>query len=290
MNSKIALGTAQFGLDYGINNKRGKIPYTEVEEIVEIAYDNGIEMLDTAFSYGDSEHVIGSILEKHNLKFNIVSKLPSESLPNNSLFYFKESIERLRQKELYGYLLHDLKTFKKYPEIWEMFKDLKNLKRVKKIGFSLYYPSEIDYLFDNKIDFDIIQLPYSIFDQRFDPYFSELKKRDMEIHVRSVFLQGLIFKDPAELGSYFSDLEEKIIIVKKMVGRNNIYMSSICLNFVLLNKYIDKIVLGIDNLENLKENLNAIIDIDYVETLYKELKNLQIKNEDILLPFKWNKI
>ena len=93
MNNKIALGTAQFGLDYGINNKRGKIPFSEVEQIIKLAYDNGIEILDTAFSYGDSEDVIGSILEKNNFKFNIVTKLPSDAKPENVLFYFKESLE-----------------------------------------------------------------------------------------------------------------------------------------------------------------------------------------------------
>lgn len=288
--NKIVLGTAQFGLDYGINNKRGKIPYSEIVEIIEFAYKNGIDTLDTAYGYGESEEILGKIISNNSLKFNIISKLPNIENEKDVEGIFYETLERLKQKKIYGYLFHSFETFKSHPYIYDIFQKLKHSKKIEKIGFSLYYPSEINSLYDNKIDFDIIQLPYSIFDQRFEPYFSELKNRGIEIHVRSVFLQGLIFKEPEELDIYLSEVGDKILILKKMVERYKISTLSICLNFVLLNKYIDKVVLGIDSINNLKENLSSINDTNCVESLYKELKSLEIKNENILLPFKWNKI
>ena len=287
MNSKIALGTAQFGLDYGINNKRGKIPFSEVEQIIKLCYDNGIGMLDTAFSYGDSEDVIGAILVKNNYNFNIISKLPSKALPNNVLFHFKKSLERLKQNELYGYLLHNFKTFKKYPEIWKILQDLKNSKNVKKIGFSLYYPSELDYLFKNNIDFDIIQIPYSIFDQRFENYFFELKKRNIEIHVRSVFLQGLFFKKQRELSENFIKIREKIKIINQMSKNMITSIASVCLEFALMNKKIDKVVIGVDNIKNLQDNLREIKVNRIKDKYYNLLKNMRVNDENITLPFKW---
>ena len=288
MKIKIALGTAQFGLDYGINNKRGKITFSEVEKILKLAYENRINMLDTAFAYGNSENVIGSILERQNLKFNIISKLPADILPQEVLSYFNQSLKRLKQKKLYGYLLHDFNTFKKNRKIWNILKDLKKTQKIKKIGFSLYYPSEIDFLFENEIDFDIVQIPYSIFDQRFEPYFSKLKKRKIEIHVRSVFLQGLYFKNPKELSSHFNSIKEKINIIKTISISMNISIASICINFALINKNIDKLVIGVDNSQNLIANIKSLQDFDQVTSFYKDLIRLAINDENIILPFKWN--
>ena len=286
MNSKIALGTAQFGLDYGINNKRGKIPFSEVEEIIKLAYNNKIDMLDTAFSYGDSENVIGLILEENNLDFNITTKLPTKSLTEEVLSHFNQSLERLKKK-LYGYLFHDFKTFRKYPQIWKKFKDLKNSKQVKKIGFSLYYPSEIAYLFDNKIDFDIVQIPYSIFDQRFRNYLPLLKERDIEVYIRSVFLQGLFFKKPEELNGNFTAIKGKIKTIIQISKKMNISIASISLKFALMNKYIDKIVVGVDSIENLKENLQIIRGKRIDNKYYYLLKDIKVDDENIILPFKW---
>lgn len=286
MNSKIALGTAQFGLDYGINNKRGKIPFSEVEEIIKLAYNNKIDMLDTAFSYGDSENVIGLILEENNLDFNITTKLPTKSLTEEVLSHFNQSLERLKKK-LYGYLFHDFKTFRKYPKIWKKFKDLKNSKQVKKIGFSLYYPSEIAYLFDNKIDFDIVQIPYSIFDQRFRNYLPLLKERDIEVYIRSVFLQGLFFKKPEELNGNFTAIKGKIKTIIQISKKMNISIASISLKFALMNKYIDKIVVGVDSIENLKENLQIIRGKRIDNKYYYLLKDIKVDDENIILPFKW---
>ena len=288
MKIKIALGTTQFGLDYGINNKRGKITFSEVEKILKLAYENRINMLDTAFAYGNSENVIGSILERQNLKFNIISKLPADILPQEVLSYFNQSLKRLKQKKLYGYLLHDFNTFKKNRKIWNILKDLKKTQKIKKIGFSLYYPSEIDFLFENEIDFDIVQIPYSIFDQRFEPYFSKLKKRKIEIHVRSVFLQGLYFKNPKELSSHFNRIKEKINIIKTISISMNISIASICINFALINKNIDKLVIGVDNSQNLIANIKSLQDFDQVTSFYKDLIRLAINDENIILPFKWN--
>ncbi len=278
--SKIILGTAQFGMNYGINNVRGKIPYNEVVEILNFAYKNGIDTIDTAYSYGESEEILGKAISNSSLKFNIISKLPDLENEENVENIFNETLKRLRQKKLYGYLFHNFETFRKYPYIYNIFQELKCSNKVEKIGFSLYYPSEIDYLLDNKIDFDIVQIPYSIFDQRFERYFPLLKERDIEIHVRSVFLQGLIFKELGEPDNYFSEMEDKISILKKMVERYKISISSICLNFVLLNKYIYKVVLGSFNKK--KKKPIGIFTENTILTFNKLVDEIQMVIDDHL--------
>ena len=108
MNLKLALGTAQFGLDYGIANKKGKVAKEEVFKILEYAHSVGIDTLDTAYSYGESEDVIGKFISNSGKSFNVISKMPdlnSDTVsPVNG--YFSQTLARLRQKKIYGYLIH----------------------------------------------------------------------------------------------------------------------------------------------------------------------------------------
>lgn len=286
MLDRIALGTAQFGLDYGINNKRGKIQKEEAFQILDYAYENGITTLDTAYAYGDSEIVIGDFLRETNYKFKIISKINNYENPE---FIVQESLKRLNQITLYGFLVHNFSSFKNNPHIYKTLKTFKDNAKILKIGFSLYYPHEIDYLFENNIEFDIAQIPYSIFDQRFEEYFAILKTRDVDIYVRSVFLQGLYFMNPKKLDKYFIVARNKINKLHELSKKIGVSIASICLNFVLLNKYIDKVVIGVDNLSNFTENISIIKEKYIVRQYYEILKEMITEYEDIILPFKWPK-
>ncbi len=284
--NRIALGTAQFGMDYGINNSRGKIPYKEVVQILKYAKDNGVDTLDTAYNYEDSENIIGNALSENNFNYKIISKLPKESISIGVNTCFYESLNRLKQKKLYGYLIHDFQSFKEQKDIWKTLEILKEQNKIDKIGFSLYYPSELEFLLKEKINFDIIQVPYSIFDQRFEQCFSQLKDMKVEIYVRSIFLQGLLLMKPEELPPYFDSIKGKMITLNKIAESLNTSLSSLCLKFVLSNKFINKIVIGVDNIENLKENLKAIKG-EIKSDSYNLLKNMNIDDEDIIIPYKW---
>jgi len=284
--NRIAIGTAQFGMNYGINNARGKIPYEEVVQILRYAKESGIDTLDTAYNYGDSEKVLGETINRNGFNFKVISKLPKDISLEDVNSSFCESLNRLKQSKIYGYLIHDFQSFKNQEYILEALKKLKEQGKIEKIGFSLYYPSELDFLFEKKINVDIIQFPYSIFDQRFEQYFSRLKDMNVEIYVRSVFLQGLLLKQPEEMPSYFDKIKEKVIILNRIAENNNMSLSFLCLKFVLMTEFVDKVVIGVDNIENLKENLQAIekgIDLD----CYNFLKSMKIEDEDIIIPYKW---
>ena len=190
--SKLVLGTAQIGMDYGIANTRGRIPLKEVHQIFDFAFLHGISILDTATNYGDSERIIGGYIRGSANKFNIISKLPAVSDGSHAIKSLEQSLKILNVKKLFGYLFHDFNSFINNPSI---FHQLFDHGGAEKIGFSVYSPEQVTKLWELKIKFKIIQLPYNVFDRRFDKVMSRLREEGCEIHARSAFLQGLVFKD-----------------------------------------------------------------------------------------------
>jgi len=286
MIAKLTLGTAQFGLDYGINNKRGKIPKEEVFEILEEASRQGIDTLDTAYAYGDSEEIIGEYMANRGIKFQIISKLSAQSKEEAQEITLA-SLSRLKQKKIFGYLLHDFKKYRECPEIFEAIEGLKKNGIIGKIGFSLNLAQELDFILRSGLEIDIIQLPYNIFDQRFQRYFKALKETGIEIHVRSIFLQGLVFKNPDNIDPYFLRFRNKLSRLNSISKKENISIAAICLNFALLNEYIDKIIFGVDNIRNFYEIIHLSEELSKVKDIYEMLSLLKENDEAIILPFNW---
>jgi aryl-alcohol dehydrogenase-like predicted oxidoreductase len=285
--AKLVLGTAQFGLDYGINNNHGKISQNEVMKILEFAYSNNIRMLDTASAYGDSEIVLGKVIGEINKIFEIITKYPS-GYSNSPLIWINSSLQSLKTESIYGCLFHSYLTFQKHPEYIEDFIKIKESGKVKKIGFSLYYPSEAEYIISNSIPCDIVQVPYNVFDQRFAFVFSMLKSKNIEIHVRSVFLQGLFFIPLDKIDESFLSVKDNLAKLQNFANVLNFDVSTLCFGFVNQNKYIDKIVIGIDSLDNLVSNVNNFKKINETKIDYSFLDELSVIDEKIILPFNWN--
>jgi len=166
---------------------------------------------------------------------------------------------------------------------------MKSQKKVEKLGFSLYYPEEAEYIIRENVEFDMVQVPFSIFDQRFSGIFEVLRERNVEIHVRSVFLQGLVFKNALTMHGIFDNFRDKLSSLHSISQDINVSISALCLNFAVLNEYIDKVIIGIDSLSNLQENINALKYQDRVGDVYNSLLNLKEDNEKIILPCNWGK-
>jgi len=285
---KLGLGTVQLGMDYGINNTEGKVLKEEAFEILKVAWNNGIDMLDTSALYGESEYVIGQFLKDNNMPFKVISKLPpckADDIENR----FSESLKKLNKESLYGYLVHHFDFFRENRYIWDFFQKAKLQKKVDKLGFSLYYPQEVEYLIREDVEFDMVQLPFSVFDQRFSGALKVLRDRNVEIHVRSVFLQGLVFKNALTMNGIFEQFKDKLSSLHSISQDINVPISALCLNFAVLNEYVDKVIIGIDSLSNLQENINALSYQDRVSDVYNSLLNLNEDNENIILPFNWDK-
>lgn len=288
MSARLALGAVQFGLDYGIANKNGKVGKNEVFRILEYAYANGIDKLDTAYSYGESQSIIEQFISQKKAAFDVISKANTNDGP------IKETVERSlmasKQTSLYGFLVHSYEDFISHPFLWDELCALKKKGKVRKIGFSLYSTQELDELFDRKIVFDIVQVPYSIFDRRFESYFQKLKDHAVEIYVRSVFLQGLAFLDPDELTGGLRKAMPYLQHLNSIADSSGLFVSAICLDFALINPFIDHVVVGVDSLDQLKTNVENVNLCGKVLEIKGDLNSLSIEDEEILMPYKWEKV
>jgi len=284
--NKIALGTVQFGMNYGINNKRGKIPSHEVFEILTEALSSGIDTLDTASVYGNSEEVIGEFIKENKKDFKVVSKLPRCDF-NEIEKAVDDSLKKLSIKKLYGYLVHNFTDYKGNPAIFNKLRTIKSDGKINKTGFSIYFPEELEYIYKKEKKVDIIQVPYNIFDRRFEKYFERLKKAGTEIHVRSIFLQGLFLKNPDKLDKHFVKAKEKIRNLNLLSKKINIPIIALCLNFAVFNRFIDKVIVGIDNIANLKEILDSIRYFADFKEISDKLQDFRERDENIILPMNW---
>ena len=200
----------------------------------------------------------------------------------------KISLKKLKVETLDGLLLHNfdffLKNKKKLYNIFNILIGLKNEKLIKKIGISTYFPEKAHNYYE-KFNFDIIQAPYNIFDQRLSKSkIYKLKKyKNIEIHTRSIFLQGVLIKKkyPKYFNKWKIEMNKYINFIKK----NNIDPLSYCLNFALKDKRIDKIIIGFQSLIQLKEILkNSIKTNDFKKISYKHFES---KNLNLIIPSKW---
>jgi aryl-alcohol dehydrogenase-like predicted oxidoreductase len=255
---KIALGTAQFGMNYGISNVVGKTSFDEACKVFTYAESIGINTLDTANKYLDSEKVIGEVGLSH---WNIISKYPEVNNEEELLSSINGSLKLLNTNSIYGYLAHNSITLKECPELWVSLNHLKEKLIVKKIGFSVYDPQEIDEMYGLGFFPDIIQLPYNLLDRRFERYFPMLRERKCEIHVRSIFLQGLFFIASKQLNSFFSPIHGLLRNIRSCFG-SNAELASAIVKWTCNNPSIDKVVFGVNNMKQLKSNIELMDQTD----------------------------
>lgn len=286
--TRIALGTAQFGSDYGIANTSGRPSKQNVFAVLEAAHRAGIDTLDTASAYGASETTIGEFAGKTGVAFNIISKLPDLDAAGTSSIQdlLAGSLNRLRQQHIYGYLVHKFDDIRRHPNVLADIEALKERELVRKTGFSAYKLDEIDYALEQKFPFDLVQVPYSLLDQRFAVHIDRLKAMGVEVHVRSVFLQGLFFLSPDILAARFPTAVEEITRARDISRDLGIPLNVLCLAFALTNDSIDRVVVGVDSVTQLEENLSAG-EIDFDDTVRAELEQLRLEDEDVLLPYRW---
>lgn len=287
--SLFALGTVQFGMPYGVANQQGQVRLEIVKDILTNARASGIDTLDTAINYGDSEQRLGSIgIES----WKVISKLPKmpESTPD-MLYWVQEtvssSLDRLQLPKLYGLLLHHPEQLLQ-TEGRELYSSLKILKEegwVDKIGISIYSPRELDAL-SNYFAFDLVQSPCNILDRNLvqSGWLARLKQSEVEIHVRSVFLQGLLLMKPQERPEKFNRWQSFWNQWDDWLHQSHISPLQACLNYVFSLPDISKIVIGIDSLSQLEEILN-------IKKVNLEFPDFIANNDsDLIYPSNWAKL
>lgn len=263
---KLGIGAAQFGLDYGIANYGGRIAKSEAHAIIAQASHLGINTLDTAIAYGDSESVLGALNVGH---WQVVTKLSGvpEGCSDVAAWIDKEirqSLDRIQVNQLHGVLLHRPAQLLSGigEDIYAGLRSIKACGLTKKIGISVYDTAELDQIFDifDIFDFDLVQAPLNILDRRLvnSGWAEKLKKAGIELHARSVFLQGLLLLPPSQRPPKFNVFSDVLNIWDQWLSRNNQSPLEACLRYVNSISEVDRIIVGVDSARHLNQIIDAL--------------------------------
>lgn len=287
---RVALGTVQFGLPYGVANQVGQVSLAEAKSMVKTASEKGIDTLDTAIAYGESEARLGAI-GVHG--FKVVTKLPG--IPDGCVGVsdwvkqqVKGSLSRLGLSNIYGLLLHcpgDLVGSHRY-ELYQVLTSLKEEGLVSKMGVSIYSPDQLELL-ATVFHFDLVQAPFNLIDQRLlkSGWMKKLKDRGVEIHTRSAFLQGLLLMNQTDIPTKFFTWNYIFRNWHQWLDDNNVSALQASLAFPLSFPEIDRVVVGADSHSQLLEIANSERGL-----LNNDLPNLACEDENLINPVNWSKL
>ncbi len=288
MSSRLALGTVQFGLPYGVANTSGQVSLYEVAAILQQAWAAGIDTLDTAIAYGESEQRLGEIGVE---KWRVISKLPAVPADCTDIRGWvqesvKCSLQRLNINCLYGLLLHRSQQLleSRGNDLYLALMDLKDQGLIRKIGVSIYDPEELDPLWPH-FQLDLVQAPFNILDRRIETsgWLTRMHQAGTEVHVRSVFLQGLLLMEAERRPEKFKRWQPLWDRWDQWLKDQVLTPVQACLGFVMSRQEINRVVVGVDNRKQLQEILDA------AETrVPTPPTTLAIEDLDLINPSRWS--
>jgi len=297
---ELRLGTVQFGLDYGILNQKKK-PFDYCVDCLDYATQNGILDLDTAAAYGNAEEIVGAFIEKHTIgrdKLTISSKMKPNVLDEYKPEEYEKIIENhitnqlttLHTDYLDAYLLHSAR-YAKRPEIIEALTVAKRKGYAKKIGVSVYEPDEAIACIDNPL-IEFTQFPYSIFDHRMKNagVFEKAVNSKIEIDTRSAFIQGLILMNEEQVPPFLSKAKPIVAKIDTICEKFNLNRVQLAMAYVKCEKRISHLVFGVDNKEQLVEDIKLFHTTNLSEKQVIEIgKEFEGITADIVMPSLWKK-
>lgn len=285
--SRVAIGTVQFGLRYGVANQVGMVSAENAEKILKSALLHGVSTLDTAISYGASEEILGQIgIES----WQVISKLPRipdgvEDIAGHILQQVESSLSRLNIQSLDGLLMHNPGQLLESSGhiIYNTLCDMRRQGLIKNIGISIYDPQDLNALLSN-MDFNIVQAPLNIFDQRMlnSGWINELDKRKIAFHARSIFLQGLLLMENRP--KFFSKWSNLFELWSHWLSKVGLTPLEGALYYAISNPAIKKIILGLDSLEHFQQIAQAIAK---VEKMNIRVPDFDVTDALLLNPAKW---
>ena len=290
--SKLGLGTVQFGTDYGLNSLDGQVRPQEVKKILNYARSKQIVLLDTAPAYGNSEEILGGI---NNSEFQVVTKtrhFDTLKITNDEVSLlnkdFNNSLKKLNQIKIYGLLIHNADDLLKPggEKILDLLQKFKQTNKLMKVGVSVYDHIKLHSILDN-FDIDMVQLPFNIIDRRMldSGMLASLYKKGIEVHARSVFLQGLLLMSAKLMPSKFNRWNNLWKLWHEWLHDNRISPVEASVRYAISFSEISKVLVGVDSVNQLKEIYKASSG-----TLPKIPDELQTADADLLNPSNWGQL
>jgi aryl-alcohol dehydrogenase-like predicted oxidoreductase len=287
VSKTIILGTVQFGIKYGINNHKDKPTHSQVFEILETAWENGINTLDTADAYGDAIKIISSYHQYSGKLFKINTKFKNiDFLSINSKL--KSDLISLHCSQINTFFFHSYAEYKNSNHILLELLKAKEDGLISSIGVSIYSNEELSDVIDD-LNIDVIQLPFNLFDNDFQrsKLLKIAKEKRKKIQVRSVFLQGLFFMNIKKVPENLAILKPWLEKIEKISDLFDISKESLCLLYPNAQDYIDEIIIGVDTKNQLVQNLKSLkLNLPYA--IKREFDQISITPSSILYPPNWH--
>jgi uncharacterized protein len=285
---KLILGTVQFGLTYGINNVQGKPREHEVVEILDLARSKGIKTLDTADAYGNATELLGDYMKHHTAgTFKINTKFKGTTSAGAIRQQLERSLLQLNVDTIKVYFYHSYQEFVELPEVMNELVQLRNSGVIKQIGVSVYSNEEFAIATDHP-EVNVIQIPFNALDnlsQRGE-LMHKARLQGKVIQVRSVFLQGLFFKELSAYPSQLEPLKRYIQELHSTVKRSGRTMEDIALSYALNQPDIDQVIIGVDTKQQLMKNV-GFAEATLPEDIREAIDAIQVKEVELLYPKNW---
>lgn len=286
--NKIIIGTAQLGLNYGINNKNGTPTEQEAFAMLDFAYNCGITTLDTAKAYGTALNTIGNYHKVRPHKFILISKFHTFH-PN----LYNVSISDLclaGVSQFEAFLYHSFIDFEHANNTTiDILKKMKSENMIKYIGVSIYNNDQFKKAIDTEY-INLIQFPYNLLDNNNQRgiLIQDAKRANKKLHSRSVFLQGLFFKERNTLPIQLKPLLPYLLELDKLCANNNQNLKQLALAYALLNTHIDNVIIGVDTIDQLMINVKHIHNINKIpENVLTCIESIHVLERELLYPFNW---
>ncbi len=289
MLNKLIIGTANFGQVYGIANKK-KLSEKQISDILYCAQKNKIWGLDTAREYGKAEKIIGKYIKNSN--FSVITKLANKRylIEDDVINEVQASLIHLNIKRIEILLIHSFENYKKDKKI--IMKGIYSLiKRgsIKKWGVSVYHTEEVKKVLKDEYTDFVVEFPVNLFDRRFLSFelLKLLKDKGCLLIARSIFLQGLFTLKLKDLKGNFITVKSQVEYLQQLSKIYNIPVPAIALLFVMSQKHIDKVIIGVDSIGQLNENILSFRYMDKFKKIANKLDKLKINDKNIILPYNW---
>lgn len=266
--SRLGLGTVQFGLNYGINNTGGQVPYQEVCRILETAAEEGINFLDTSRNYGTSETVLGKAMKETgtDFRFTVSTKLDldrnfkelsDKQLSKAAEESLEKSLEALKLEQIPLYLLHSYDYYSYRDNlIWHTAREQQKKGRIGKLGISIGQGPHEALSALGDIEVQALQIPYNLFDQRWrqSGFLAAANKADLILISRSAYLQGLLLMDIEKAVKRVPLSRPYKEILNNLAKKWDLSLAELVFRYVMDTREITTTIVGIDSLQQLKEN------------------------------------
>lgn len=290
MRQQLILGTVQLGMQYGINNSTGQPDREQAFEILNYAMKHGIKYIDTAAGYGNSETIIGEYHSQSKDKFKVCTKLPVKIEKESDIRVLAlEAIKRLHIGSIDTLYLH------RYEQCQDsnVMQNLIICRReglIERIGISIYEPKELEYILEHLSDIvDVVQIPYNILDNsRWEGLINQAHSKEIRIFTRSVFLQGLLFKNKNDVEIHRLGAEKYLEFVTEYAREKNVSIAQVLLDFNRASE-TDGILVGCETIEQLQYNINCFSQPACISTKERDWIRMELRDVPHLIidPRKW---